>query len=89
MGIEATRRAALGRTKKQAPPILSHEFIIQNHGDLISCLIMLVMVGFMFQVRSGVACAGMKCESSGERADLQDVHRPAIQRDVGVPGGRR
>lgn len=50
MGIEA-RRAAAGRTKKASPPILSHEFIIQNHGDIMSCILMLIVLGFMFQVK--------------------------------------
>lgn len=31
-------------------PILSHEFMITNHGDIISCVCMLFMVGLMFQV---------------------------------------
>ncbi|KAI1706289.1 TLC domain-containing protein [Ditylenchus destructor] len=51
MGIEA-RRAALSRSKKSSPPILSHEFVITNHGDIISCVIMLFMLGFMFQITS-------------------------------------
>lgn len=49
MGNEA-RRAIFGKPKKNSPPILSHEFIIQNHGDIISCVIMVIMIGFMFQV---------------------------------------
>ncbi|KAJ8020429.1 Translocating chain-associated membrane protein 1-like 1 [Holothuria leucospilota] len=39
-----------GTTKN--PPILSHEFIIQNHADIVSCLAMLILVGLMFQVTS-------------------------------------
>ncbi|CAJ0574765.1 unnamed protein product, partial [Mesorhabditis spiculigera] len=46
MGAEA-RRAATAK-KKGNPPILSHDFIIQNHGDIMSCILMLVVVGFMF-----------------------------------------
>jgi len=37
------------RGKKKSPPFLSQEFIIQNHGDIVSCLCMVVMVGLMFQ----------------------------------------
>uniref|UniRef100_A0A183CE94 TRAM1 domain-containing protein n=1 Tax=Globodera pallida TaxID=36090 RepID=A0A183CE94_GLOPA len=54
MGFEAKRAAALGRNKK-SPPILSHEFVIQNHGDIVSCGIMLVMLGFMFGATSPFA----------------------------------
>lgn len=49
MGIDI-RRVALGRTKKSTPPILSHEFFIQNHGDIISSILIVFMLGFMFQV---------------------------------------
>lgn len=54
MGIEA-RRAALSRSKKSSPPILSHEFVITNHGDIISCIIMVIMIGFMFQITSPIS----------------------------------
>ncbi|KAL3075724.1 hypothetical protein niasHS_012554 [Heterodera schachtii] len=54
MGFEAKRAAALGRNKK-SPPILSHEFVIQNHGDIVSCGIMVVMLGFMFGATSHIA----------------------------------
>lgn len=38
------------RTTKN-PPILSHEFVIQNHADIVSCIAMVFVVGLMFQVR--------------------------------------
>ena len=37
-----------GSTKN--PPIFSHEFVIQNHADIVSCIAMLFVVGLMFQV---------------------------------------
>ncbi|XP_067046193.1 translocating chain-associated membrane protein 1-like [Acropora muricata] len=36
-------------------PIFSHEFIITNHGDIVSCVCMLFMIGLMFQATSKVA----------------------------------
>ena len=39
-----------GRTKN--PPIFSHEFVIQNHADIVSCVAMVFVVGLMFQVKS-------------------------------------
>jgi translocating chain-associated membrane protein 1 len=33
-------------------PYLSHEFIIQNHGDIATCACMVFIVGLMFQVRN-------------------------------------
>lgn len=32
------------------PPILSHEFVIQNHADIVSCVAMLFLIGLMVQV---------------------------------------
>jgi hypothetical protein len=46
MGIK--RRAGAQKN----PPILSHEFIIQNHADIISCIAMVFVVGLLFQVSS-------------------------------------
>ncbi|XP_033121650.1 translocating chain-associated membrane protein 1-like isoform X3 [Anneissia japonica] len=42
-----------GSTKN--PPIFSHEFIIQNHADIVSCIAMVIVVGLMFQVSTPFA----------------------------------
>ncbi|XP_065652096.1 translocating chain-associated membrane protein 1-like 1 [Hydra vulgaris] len=41
--------------KGKSPPFMSQEFIIQNHGDIVSCVCMVVMVGLMFQVTQPLA----------------------------------
>ena len=41
------------RTTKN-PPIRSHEFVIQNHADIVSCVAMVFVVGLMFQVTYGL-----------------------------------
>jgi translocating chain-associated membrane protein 1 len=41
--------------KGKSPPILSQEFIIQNHGDIVSCACMFVMLGLMFQTTQPLA----------------------------------
>ena len=38
------------RSAQKSPPIFSHEFVIQNHADIVSCLAMLFVIGLMFQV---------------------------------------
>ncbi|XP_077990033.1 translocating chain-associated membrane protein 1-like 1 isoform X2 [Glandiceps talaboti] len=43
MGI----RRKIGSSKN--PPIFSHEFIIQNHADIVSCVAMVFVLGLMFQ----------------------------------------
>ncbi|XP_015118659.1 translocating chain-associated membrane protein 1 [Diachasma alloeum] len=40
------------KTSNKNPPILSHEFIIQNHADIVSCVAMVFVVGLMVQVTS-------------------------------------
>lgn len=39
-----------GKKDKKNPPILSHEFVIQNHADIVSCVAMVFVVGLMVQV---------------------------------------
>ncbi|CAL8073554.1 unnamed protein product [Orchesella dallaii] len=43
------------RGTSKNPPILSHEFIIQNHADIVACIAMLFVVGLIFQITSPVA----------------------------------
>ena len=40
-----------GKSNK-SPPIFSHEFIIQNHADIVSCVAMVLVIGLMFQVHT-------------------------------------
>ncbi|XP_037081809.1 translocating chain-associated membrane protein 1-like isoform X1 [Pollicipes pollicipes] len=44
------------RTKStKNPPIFSHEFVTQNHEDIISCIAMVFILGLMFQATSPFA----------------------------------
>ena len=43
------------RANTKNPPIFSHEFIIQNHADIVACIAMVFVVGLMFQVTSPLA----------------------------------
>jgi len=44
------------RTKSSKnPPILSQEFLIQNHADIVSCVAIVFIVGLMFQATAPVA----------------------------------
>ncbi|XP_075069733.1 translocating chain-associated membrane protein 1 [Mixophyes fleayi] len=47
----------MGIRKKSSktPPVLSHEFIIQNHADIVSCLAMLFLLGLMFEITAKAA----------------------------------
>lgn len=48
MAIKPGGLARKATTKN--PPFLSHEFIIQNHADIVSCVAMVFVVGLMLQV---------------------------------------
>merc|ERR1712102_104013 len=41
--------------KTKNPPIFSHEFVIQNHADIVACVAMVFVVGLMFQISSPLA----------------------------------
>lgn len=43
------------RTTNKNPPIFSHEFVIQNHGDIMACAAMFLVAGLLFHVTSPVA----------------------------------
>lgn len=45
---------SIGRKSNKNPPIFSHEFVIQNHADIVSCVVMVFLVGLMVQVRFNV-----------------------------------
>lgn len=48
-----TRGKRPGSTK--SVPYLSHEFVIQNHADIVTCVCMVFVVGLMFQTSSPIA----------------------------------
>jgi translocating chain-associated membrane protein 1 len=43
------------KTSNKNPPILSHEFIIQNHADIVSCIAMVFVVSLMIQATAPIA----------------------------------
>lgn len=46
---------AVKRRATKNPPVFSHEFVIQNHADIVACVAMVFVVGLMFQVSSPLA----------------------------------
>ena len=64
------KKPGLRPKSSKNPSFLSHEFIIQNHADIISCFAMLFIVGLMFQV-SFLFLAGL-CHVIAN--SLQNIH---------------
>jgi len=56
------------------PPIFSHEFVIQNHADIVSCIAMVFVLGLMFQVKD----LSEVFASSSCFATLPDVSLPSF-----------
>ncbi|KAJ2947882.1 hypothetical protein O0L34_g9670 [Tuta absoluta] len=48
-------KPAIGRKSNKNPPIFSHEFVIQNHADIVSCVVMVFLIGLMVQSTSPIA----------------------------------
>lgn len=51
MALSATKK----RSSNKNTNYFSHEFIIQNHGDIVTCVLMVFIVGLMFQVTTPLA----------------------------------
>lgn len=41
------------KKKTKSPPILSHEFVIQNHADIVSGILCVCLIGFFFEPLKG------------------------------------
>lgn len=49
-------KPGMGRkSSTKNPPFLSHEFVIQNHADIVSCVAMVFVVGLMLQATNALA----------------------------------
>lgn len=53
-------------------PYLSHEFVIQNHADIVTCVCMVFVVGLMFQTSSPLASTFI-----APKHNVTDIETPA------------
>ena len=49
---------AIRKKSSKNPPVLSHEFVLQNHADIVSCVAMVFLLGLMFEVSPARPAAG-------------------------------
>ena len=47
---ETSEKMGIKKKTTKNPPVLSHEFVIQNHADIVSCVAMVFLLGLMFEV---------------------------------------
>ncbi|KAG2461666.1 TR1L1 protein, partial [Polypterus senegalus] len=57
------------RKKNKSPPVLSHEFVIQNHADMVSCVAMIILLGLMFET-------GVQYKTDSKMAELPFIWVP-------------
>lgn len=55
------------------PPILSHEFVIQNHADIVSCVAMVFVLGLMFQATAPVASVFIAVQHNATEIESPDI----------------
>ncbi|XP_065204752.1 translocating chain-associated membrane protein 1-like 1 [Planococcus citri] len=56
------------RKTPKKPPILSHEFVIQNHADIISCVMVLFVFGIIVPITSSVCYTFVAAQYANEIA---------------------
>ncbi|CAO4374258.1 unnamed protein product [Caenorhabditis nigoni] len=67
-------------SKKAQPPVFSHDFVIQNHGDIMSCIVMVFIVGLMFPSTHSLASIFIAPQYNGtynetnEAGQVQEVY---------------
>uniref|UniRef100_A0A0K0F0F4 TLC domain-containing protein n=1 Tax=Strongyloides venezuelensis TaxID=75913 RepID=A0A0K0F0F4_STRVS len=54
MGHES-RRFLATRSRKQPAPLWSYEFLCQNHGDIMSCIILFIIIGLVFSFTNPIS----------------------------------
>uniref|UniRef100_A0A0K0E6V7 TLC domain-containing protein n=2 Tax=Strongyloides stercoralis TaxID=6248 RepID=A0A0K0E6V7_STRER len=53
--VHESRRFLANRSKKIPAPLWSYEFFCQNHGDMMSCIIMFAIIGLMFNLTNPIS----------------------------------
>ncbi|CAH1155288.1 unnamed protein product [Phaedon cochleariae] len=67
------------KSPNKNPPILSHEFIIQNHADIVSCIAMVFVVGLMVHATSPIASIFITLQHNVTLAGELPLYGPGIK----------
>lgn len=67
------------KTSNKNPPVFSHEFIIQNHADIVSCVAMVIVVGLMVQATSPIASIFITLQHNVTEAGEIPLYSPGIK----------
>lgn len=66
------------RPSTKVVPYLSHEFVIQNHGDIATCICMIFVVGLMFQTSTPLASTFIMPKHNITEINLADPSVPVL-----------
>lgn len=67
------------KTPNKNPPILSHEFIIQNHADIVSCIAMVFVIGLMVQATTPIASMFIALQHNVTEAGEVPFYQPGMK----------
>jgi len=59
------------------PPFFSHEFVIQNHADIVSCVAMVFIIGLMFQATNPFAVLFVSLQHNVTTEANEETAEPA------------
>uniref|UniRef100_A0A2M3YZ95 Protein transporter n=1 Tax=Anopheles braziliensis TaxID=58242 RepID=A0A2M3YZ95_9DIPT len=73
-------KPGMGRkSSNKNPPFFSHEFIIQNHADIVSCFAMIFVVGIMLQPTQSLASTFIALRHNVSGADPTQENPMGVQ----------
>uniref|UniRef100_A0A182Q1V5 TLC domain-containing protein n=1 Tax=Anopheles farauti TaxID=69004 RepID=A0A182Q1V5_9DIPT len=73
-------KAGMGRkSSNKNPPFFSHEFVIQNHADIVSCIAMIFVVAIMLQPTQSLASTFVALRHNVSGADPSQENPMGVQ----------
>ncbi|XP_053671971.1 translocating chain-associated membrane protein 1 [Anopheles nili] len=73
-------KSGMGRkSSNKNPPFFSHEFVIQNHADIVSCIAMIFVVGIMLQPTQSLASTFVALRHNVSGADPSQENPMGVQ----------
>ncbi|KAI5750428.1 hypothetical protein M8J76_015524 [Diaphorina citri] len=75
--------ALKGRKPNKNVPIFSHEFIIQNHADIVSCVAMVFVIGLMVQATAPISYMFIAMQHNVNQSETSNQMDPYIKYTYG------
>ncbi|KAL1464077.1 hypothetical protein WDU94_003759 [Cyamophila willieti] len=75
--------ALKGRKTNKNVPIMSHEFVIQNHADIVSCVAMVFVIGLMVQATAPISYMFIAMQHNVNQSEANNQIDPYIKYTYG------